>query len=157
MGTLTQKTHPQGPVALLPLVEDHHEQTQGGGSNHGRPGTLDEPGGHEEPEGGGDAGGERCGAEEGRPEEEQPPTPEPVAQPPAEEEEAAEGQHVAVDHPAERALGGHVEVTLDRGQGHIDDGRVQDEHELHGHQQGQCPTLVEDVLIGRWHLGLLSQ
>ena len=47
---------------------------------------------------------------------------------PGEQQQAAEGDQVGVDDPGEVALG-EAEAVLDRGQGDVDDRRVEDDHQ----------------------------
>ena len=54
--------------------------------------------------------------------------PEQVADPPREQQQTAEGDQVGVDDPGEVALG-EAEAVLDRGQGDVDDRRVEDDHQ----------------------------
>ena len=55
---------------------------------------------------------------------------------PAEQQESAVGEDVAVDHPLE-ALLAEAEIRPDRGQGDVQDRRVEDVHELDEAQQQQ--------------------
>ena len=52
-----------------------------------------------------------------------------VAEPAGEQQQAAEGDQVAVDHPGQARLA-EVEVPLDRGEGDVDDRRVEHDHQL---------------------------
>ena len=61
---------------------------------------------------------------------------------PAEQQEAAEDQRVGVQHPGE-ALLREAEVALDRRQRDVDDGRVQDDHELRHRDERQHGVRVD--------------
>src|SRR5207244_12227686 len=52
-----------------------------------------------------------------------------VSQPTAQHEKAAKGERIAADHPLD-VLSRQAQRTLHRGQRHIDDRDVQDQHEL---------------------------
>src|ERR687896_475702 len=56
-------------------------------------------------------------------------TSKPVGQPAAQEQQAAERDDVGVEYPGQ-VLWAEAEVRLDLGQGHADDRRVHDDHEL---------------------------
>ena len=59
-----------------------------------------------------------------------------VAEAAAEQQEAAERERVGVDDPRQVVLV-EVERVADRGEGDVDDGGVQNDHELGCRQQGQ--------------------
>ena len=61
--------------------------------------------------------------------EERAPSAEQVARPGPEQEQAAEGEDVGVQHPGERARR-EAQALLDVRQGHVDDRRVEDDHQL---------------------------
>src|SRR2546423_12895192 len=64
-----------------------------------------------------------------------------IAEPSAEEKKAAIGEHVGVHHPHQRRLR-ETEIAADRGQGDVDDGRVEHDHQLAGAQHVKRePTL----------------
>ena len=91
--------------------------------------ALDEAGGDQEGLAAGEAadgGGER---EEEDAAEEDPLASDEVTEPSGHQQEAAEGDQVGVDHPGEARLR-EVEVVLDRRQGDVHDGRVEDAHQL---------------------------
>ena len=77
------------------------------------------------------------GAGEDRdPGHEKPPPPEPVGEAPAEQKEPAEHQRVGVQHPGE-ALLREADVDLDGRQRDVDNGRIEDDHELRDRDEGQ--------------------
>ena len=52
-----------------------------------------------------------------------------VSQPTAQHEKAAKGERIAADHPLD-VLGRQTQSALHRGQRHVDDRDVEDQHEL---------------------------
>ena len=62
--------------------------------------------------------------------------PEQVAGPAAEQQQAAEGQGIGIDDPLKVAAG-EAERALDVRQGHVDDGRVEHDHELCRRDDGE--------------------
>ena len=76
----------------------------------------------------GQAAGQRGRGEEREAADEEPAVAEQVAEPAAQQQEAAEGQQVGVDDPGQRGLG-EAEVLADRGQRHVHDRRVEDDHQ----------------------------
>ena len=84
-----------------------------------------------------EAGQQRREREHDDADEEQPPPSEQIGRAPAQEQEAAEEERVGADHPLEVLLR-EPEVDFDRGQRHVHDRDVQDDHELHRAQQREC-------------------
>ena len=76
----------------------------------------------------GDGADQRGGGEDRQAGEEDAALADQVADPAGQQQQAAEGDHVGVDDPGEVALG-EAEVVLDRGQGDVDDRRVEDDHQ----------------------------
>ena len=74
--------------------------------------------------------------EDGDARQERPAPAEEVSGPGPQEQEAAEGEQVGVEDPRELAAG-EAEARLDVGEGDVDDGRVQDHHELGGQDDEQ--------------------
>src|SRR6266571_4926528 len=76
-----------------------------------------------------------------------------IAETPAEEQEAAEGKHVGVHDPDERGLG-EAQIRLDRGQGHVHDRRVEDDHQVpeaeDDKRQPALPAAFECQNISPW-------
>ena len=85
----------------------------------------------------GEAGGQRPGGEHGPADGEDALGPEQVGQSAAEQQQAAERDDVGVEHPRE-VLGAEAEVRADVGQGHADDARVGDDHELCERDDGEA-------------------
>ena len=73
--------------------------------------------------------------------DEHPPAPEQVGRAPAEEQEAAEDERVGADHPLQVLLR-EPEVDLDRGQRHVHDRDVENDHELDDAEEGERPPLA---------------
>jgi hypothetical protein len=92
------------------------------------PEPLDDPGGDQSALGSGRATGQGRDREQRDPAEEHPPVTEQVSEPAAEEQEAAKRQQVTIDDPRQRGLR-EAEVPLDRGQRHVDDRAVENDHE----------------------------
>src|SRR5205823_8723025 len=71
------------------------------------------------------------------------PPPHQVAEPPGKEQEARVRDQVAVDDPGQRALR-EVQVTLDGGERHVDDGHVDDDQQEASAEddQGRAAVLV---------------
>ena len=90
-----------------------------------------------------EAAGQRGGGEEDEAGHEHAPAAEQVGQAPAQQQEAAEGERVGVDDPGEVLLG-EVEVAAHRGQGDVDDRRVEDDDELRRGEQRQREALTGD-------------
>ncbi len=92
---------------------------------------------------GGDAAGERGEPEHEQRHHEHPALPEVVGGAPAEHQEARERDRVGVDDPLQFGRG-EAEARLDRGQRDVDDGEVEDHHELrhaaHSQQQPHAPA-----------------
>ena len=85
----------------------------------------------------GQRAGERGEHEQRRPGEEHAPATEQVGGPPAEHQEAREGDRVGVDDPLQ-AGGREVETVAHRRQRDVDDGDVEDDHELRQADDGQA-------------------
>ena len=67
--------------------------------------------------------------------------PEQVGRAAAEQQEAAEDERVGADHPLQVLLR-EPEVGLDRGQRDVHDRDVEDDHELHDAEEGECPPFA---------------
>ncbi len=91
--------------------------------------ALNEASGDQQPLAVGEAAERRGGGEQRQAAEEYLLAADQVPEPPSQQQEAAEGDQVGVDHPGQVGLG-EVQVALDRGQGDIDDRRVQHDHQL---------------------------
>ena len=87
------------------------------------------------------SGKERGEREHDEPGEKDPPAPEQVGRAPAEEQEAPEHERVGADDPLQVLLR-ESEVDLDRGQRHVHDCDVQDDHELHDAEKPQRPPFA---------------
>ena len=112
---------------------DHPEDHRGG---HRPADALDEARGHQHLLALGQPARERRDGEDGEAGEEQAAAAEQVAETTGEQQQAAEGDQVGVDDPREARLG-EAEVALDRGQRHVHDRRVEDDHEHSGAQHDE--------------------
>jgi hypothetical protein len=128
-------------IALVALREGGGDDRQRGGRDDGAAEALH--GARDDQRGlvGRQATGQRGEGEEQHPGHEDAPAPEQVRRAAAEEQEAREGQRVGVDDPLQ-VDGGEAEVLADRRQRDVDDGDVEDDHELGQAGQGQDPTLA---------------
>jgi hypothetical protein len=127
----------EGLHQLLRVVaEEHHQQRQCRRGDECRADALDRTGGDLDAGRLGEAGGERAGGQDRPAGEEQALGAEQVGQAAAQEEQAAEGDDVGVEDPREVA-GAEAEIALDLGQGHADDRRVHDHHELRERDDGK--------------------
>ena len=101
------------------------------------------------PGAGGEPARQRGEREEDEAEEQDAPAAEQVGETAAEKEEATEGEDVGVDDPGQARLA-EVERRADRRQRHVDDRRIEDDHELCDAEQDQGdPSLV----TGRARIG----
>jgi hypothetical protein len=107
-----------------------------------RPGP-DQPGGR-----GGQAGGQRRQREQGDAGEEDAAPAQDVARPAAEQEQAAEREGVGVEHPRQ-AGGREVKAPLDARQRDVDDGHVEDHHQLRAQDEGEGTHGAAAALPGR--------
>ena len=118
-----------GPDPLGPVREDGRQERQRGGCGQGGADPLQGAGGQEHPAGDGQPPEERAHGEDGDAGQEGPAPPEEIARAGPEEQQAAEGEQVGVDDPGELTPG-EPEALLDVRQGDIDDGGVEDHHQL---------------------------
>ena len=123
-------------VALTPLYERRRQDRQRCRRDDRRAQALDGAGRDQRFVGPRHPGQQRGDREHGDPAEEDPPSTEDVGGPTAQEQEAAEDESVGTDHPLEIALR-EPEVHLDRGQRHVHDRDVEDDHELNDAQERQ--------------------
>ena len=107
-----------------------------GGCGERRAGPLQGPGGQEHPAGDGQPAEQRADREEGDAGQEGAAAAEEVAAAGPEQQQAAEGEQVGVEDPGQLASG-EAEALLDVGQGDVDDGRVEDHHQLGGQDDEQ--------------------
>ena len=105
--------------------------------------ALDEAGDDQESLAGREAAERRGGREDDDAGEEHALTADQVAEAAGQQQEAAERDQKRVDDPGQVALG-EVEVALDRGQRHVHDRRVEDDHELcqADHHEGKPAATV---------------
>src|SRR5207302_11272687 len=80
-----------------------------------------------------------CPDEKDQTRQEHPSPADDVSQPTAQHEKAAKGERIAADHPLD-VLSRQTESTLHRGQCHVDDRDVQDQHELRRAKQREYQT-----------------
>ncbi len=83
-----------------------------------------------------EAAGERGQREQQERRHERAPLPEVIAGPPPEHQEAGERDRIRIDHPLQFGRG-EAEARLDRGQRHVDDAEVEDDHELRDAADGE--------------------
>jgi hypothetical protein len=97
----------------------------------------------------GHAAGERGDGEQGGAGEEHALATEQVAEPAGEEEKAPVGDQVGADHPREIGLG-EAQIALDDGESDVDDGHVDDHHQLTetDHNEGH-PRAPVGAFLGR--------
>jgi hypothetical protein len=103
----------------------------------GAPGSLEEPRDDQRRRRGRQPAQDRGDGEAGQAGQEDPPAPEQIPEPAEQQEQAAERDQVRVRDPGQ-AGGAHPEVGLDRREGDVHDGRVEDQHEL-PEQDGEQP------------------
>ena len=89
----------------------------------------------------GGAAHQRGRGEEHQRRDEHSPLPKLIGGTPAQQEEPREGDRVRVDDP-QQLCRGEVEARLDRGQRHIDDAQVEDDHELRHAADGKNPAFA---------------
>ena len=118
-----------GPDPLWSFGEHRGEEGEGRRSGHGGTDPLGRPGGQEHPSHRGQTSDEGAHGENGYPHQERPSTSEQVAGPGAEQQQAAEGEDVGVEYPRQGAAR-EAQALLDVWQGHVDDGGVEDDHQL---------------------------
>jgi hypothetical protein len=66
----------------------------------------------------------------------------------AQQQEAAEGQGVGGDDPRQVAVAGDLERGGDVGQGDVDDGGVENDHQLRDRDHGERQALVHRAAVG---------
>ena len=120
--------HAHGLRPLGRLDEERHHERECDRRHYGAAESLDHPGHDEHALACRRPARERSQGEQGDPAEEQSTMAEQIAEPPAQQQEAPEGQKVAVHHPGERGLG-EAEILLDRGQRHVHDRAVENDHQ----------------------------
>ena len=146
--------HAQRLGPLRPGREQAGDQGQRGRGGQRRAGALQGAGADEHALGGGQPIQQGRHAEDGGADQEHPSAAGQVGGPPAEQDQPAEHQHVGVDHPGQRRLG-EPEAGLDRGQGDVDHGLIEKDHELGDgqHGQGEPPAPGCRVLPNCWWAG----
>ena len=118
-----------GPGAVSRRREFGDDDGQDDRGLHGGADALDEACGDEHALVGRDSAQGRGHGEQRDPAEKDALSPEQVTEAAGEQQEAAERDQEGVDDPGQIALG-EVEITLDRGQRHVHDRRVEHDHEL---------------------------
>ncbi len=136
---------PEGRAPLL-AGEGRGDQGQGGGEHDGPAHPLGGAGQVEHQRRGGQPAGQRGHREDPEADGEHLATTEHVPDHPGGQEEGGQGEGVGVDHPLDVAER-RVQRLLDVGQGHVDHGDVQEEHEGGGADGDQGPPLA----IEHWH------
>ncbi len=116
-------------VPLTPVREGRHQQREGSGSEQRSSKTLDGPERDERAFRPGQAAEQGADREDGEPGYEQSPAAQEVGKPTTEEQRPAEHDRVRRDHPLQARLR-EAEIQLDRGQRHVHDRNVEDDHEL---------------------------
>ncbi len=139
-GARDRAEDPEGPVPLSSFREGHGQDRERRRRHEGGPEPLERARPDQQLLRLGQAGQERGAREQREPRQEDPASAEQVAQPAAQEQEATQEQAVRDHHPLQRALV-HVELPLDRGQGHVHDRDVEDHHELRRAGQGEDQAL----------------
>jgi len=99
----------------------------------------------------GDATEERGHGEQGQAADEEPAPAEEVGEAASEEKRAAEEDRVGRDDPLKACLG-EPEVRLDRGERHVDDRHVEDDHELRGDYERQRTPAPTRIRCGQCQL-----
>ena len=120
---------PEGAGAFLRVSEQQHNEGERGGRGERFAGSLCESTRDQHGLVLCRAAGERCNPEHGCTDQEETPPSKEVAHPAAEEEEAARHQRVTIDDPGQTPAG-EPQRLLDRGERHVHDGDVDDDHEL---------------------------
>ena len=152
LGEDPAEEHPGGPAGwcsravqreglgeLLAVAgEQHHQQGQRGRRDESGTGALDGAAGELDGGVAGGTGDNRPGEQDGPAGDEHLAGAEQVGQAAAEQQQPAERDHVGVEHPRQ-VLGGEAQVGLHLRQGHADDGRVHDDHELGGGDEAERP------------------
>ena len=143
-----------GTVAGRTLGEHGGDQRQRGRRDDRAAGALDGPGRQQPRLGSGQPAGEGCGREQQQADNEHLAPAKQVTGTAAEQQQAAERQRIAVDHPLQAAVG-KSEGRLDVGQRDVDDGGVEDDHQLRGRddQQGQAEVTAAVPGAGRVRCG----
>jgi hypothetical protein len=123
--------HAHRPVAARARGERRGDQRQRGGRDDRTARALDDPGCQQPGLRGGEPAGERRGREQHQARHEHPAPSEQVTGAAAEQQQTAERQRVRVDHPLQAAAR-ESECRLNMRQRDVDDGRVQNDHQLRG-------------------------
>ena len=133
--------HAERDVPLAALGEGHRQDRERRRRDHRRAEALNGARRDQRRLGPRQAGEERGEREHDEPGEKDPPAPEQVGRAAAEEQEAPEHERVGADDPLQVLLR-EPEVDLDRGQCHVHDCDVQDDHELHDAEKRQRPPFA---------------
>ena len=132
-------------LRLLPRLREHgHDHPQDHGRGDRASGTLDEAGADQHPLALREGTDQRRRGEDREPGEEDPPLADQVAEPAREQQEAAERDQVGVDDPGQARLR-EAQVLLNRGQGDVDDRRVEHDHQ---HSAAEHVQRQPAVLLG---------
>ena len=144
-----EDAHRLGPLAGV--GEEAHDQGQRHCGDRGAAEALDRAAHDQEPRRRGEGTGDRGDGEGRHAAEQHPAVAVEVAEASGQQQEAAEGEHVGVDDPRQR-LRGERQVGLDRGEGDVDDVRVEHDHQVAQAQgvEGQPagPAVVHRKLLG---------
>lgn len=133
--------HTDRGVALDLVVEGQADERQGRGHHDGGPHAQQGAGEDERPDGGRQGGREGGQAEDAQAEDVHPPVADPVAQGARAQQQAREDEGVGVDDPQLLGLGG-MQLLAEPGQGRVEDGVVQADHEqAQGDDGEEAPPL----------------
>ena len=130
-----------GPGPQRSRGEAGGDEGQRSRGDDGRARALDDPGRDQQGGIGGQSPGQAGQREGDQADNEHAAPAEQVGGPAAEDEQAAEGDRVPGDDPA-HGVGGHVQLALDRGQGHVDDAEVEHDHERGDEDESQLQAPV---------------
>ena len=119
--------------AVARLGEHRHDDAEDHRRRHRAADSLEEPRADEQLLALRDSAQQGGAGEDAEAGEEDRPAPDQVAEPAGQQQEAAEGDQVRVDHPGEAGVR-EAEIVLNRREGDVHDGRVEDDHQ-HAHAE----------------------
>ncbi len=116
-------------LGLLPRLREHrHDHAQDNGRGHRAADALEEPRADQHRLALREAAEHRGDDEDGQAVEQDRPAADQIAQPPGEQQQPAERDQVGIHDPREARLR-EAQIVLDRGQGDVHDGDVEDDHQ----------------------------
>ena len=138
-----------GPGPLAGVAEDVVDDREAGGDGHRRARPHQPSPGDQRSDAAREGGAQGAAPEDGEAGEEEPLAPVPVGHAPGDQEQAAEHHGVGVDDPLE-LVGGGLQLLDQGGQGHVQDGVVQVDHQDGDAEDGERgPARLRPTLRAR--------